>query len=131
MKKAEDLDAEREAEEEKQRQDNKDRGDAASAAADSSAAAAGSPGPRSKMAKIDDHGGINADSPLPSPKLAPTTSSHNLPSYLNAAARKKTRSSTPPLCAVCGLEAPYTCVYCGERFCCITCQAYHMETRCV
>lgn len=108
----------------------------AAAAATAGIAAAGSGQPASpglrpaKGGRPEEAGrAASSDSPLPSPKLLPTVPSHGLPSYTTAAARRKTRSSTPPLCAVCGLAAPYTCIYCGTRFCCLTCQVYHMDTR--
>ncbi|GIX76892.1 zinc finger HIT domain-containing protein 1 [Caerostris darwini] len=34
-------------------------------------------------------------------------------------------------CAVCGFNAPYTCVQCGTRFCSVKCQGIHQDTRCM
>ena len=40
--------------------------------------------------------------------------------------------SHPPrrFCSVCGYSSHYTCVRCGMRYCCITCQKTHQDTRC-
>lgn len=34
-------------------------------------------------------------------------------------------------CSVCGFEAPYTCKKCGMRFCSVSCNETHSETRCL
>lgn len=34
-------------------------------------------------------------------------------------------------CCVCGLKAPYTCITCGMRFCCVSCLQTHRDTRCL
>lgn len=34
-------------------------------------------------------------------------------------------------CSVCGHVAPYTCLACGMRFCCINCLGSHRDTRCL
>jgi len=67
---------------------------------------------------------------LASPIALPAKRTSGPPSYVTARARSKKRCSTPPLCAVCGLEAPYTCIYCGTRYCSIKCQTHHAATRC-
>lgn len=94
--------------------------------------------------KRKDGGGASASGPAtPAPPQTPKsqtgeaadgldeteTPRHGLPSYVNARAGPAKRASTPPLCAVCGLVAPYTCIFCGDRYCSLPCQAHHSETR--
>ncbi|KAL0486615.1 helicase SWR1 complex subunit [Acrasis kona] len=49
--------------------------------------------------------------------------------YLAAATKP---SSTPRrhFCSICGNLSCYTCVKCKQRYCSITCNAQHQETRC-
>lgn len=51
------------------------------------------------------------------------------PSYMDAAA-EDSKFPQRYFCAVCGFEAPYECLKCGVRFCCVSCQGVHVETRC-
>ncbi|GJP35724.1 hypothetical protein CLOM_g20255 [Closterium sp. NIES-68] len=53
------------------------------------------------------------------------------PSYLTAAMGPPTVTSARRFCSVCGTHAPYTCPRCGSRFCCVSCQRLHNETRCL
>ncbi|XP_074593071.1 zinc finger HIT domain-containing protein 1 [Brevipalpus obovatus] len=34
-------------------------------------------------------------------------------------------------CCVCGFAAPYTCIACGMRYCCVACLQTHKDTRCL
>ncbi|CAI7811736.1 unnamed protein product [Closterium sp. NIES-54] len=53
------------------------------------------------------------------------------PSYLTAAVGPPTATSVRRFCSTCGSHAPYTCPRCAARFCCISCQRLHNETRCL
>ncbi|CAI5943313.1 unnamed protein product [Closterium sp. NIES-64] len=53
------------------------------------------------------------------------------PSYLTAAVGPPTAASVRRFCSACGSHAPYTCPRCAARFCCISCQRLHNETRCL
>ena len=50
--------------------------------------------------------------------------------YVSIVAAPSTRPP-PPLRAVCGLKAPYTCLFCATRYCSKKCLSHHAETRCV
>lgn len=55
------------------------------------------------------------------------------PNYTTATAPTPDKYNQPRrhFCGVCGLTGKYTCITCGSRFCSITCQATHKETRCM
>lgn len=55
------------------------------------------------------------------------------PNYSTAVAPSPEKFNLPRrhFCGVCGLSGKYTCVTCGSRFCTITCQGVHKETRCM
>lgn len=63
------------------------------------------------------------------------------PNYLSAAApppglikiddRIIVKVTKRHFCCVCGLKAPYTCITCGMRFCCVSCLTTHRDTRCL
>lgn len=53
------------------------------------------------------------------------------PTYLSAVAQSEMTRSVRHFCSVCGQGAPYTCVRCGTRFCCLKCSVIHNETRCL
>ena len=48
--------------------------------------------------------------------------------YVTIAAQPSARPP-PPLCGVCGLKAPYTCLFCATRYCSKKCLSQHSETR--
>ena len=52
------------------------------------------------------------------------------PNYITAAS---SAPNHPPraFCSVCGYLSCYTCVRCGMRYCCISCQRTHNDTTCV
>lgn len=55
------------------------------------------------------------------------------PNYSTAVAPEPEKFNLPRrhFCSVCGYSGKYTCVTCGARFCTITCQSTHKDTRCM
>lgn len=55
------------------------------------------------------------------------------PNYATAAAPSPEEFNIPRrhFCGVCGHKGIYICITCGARFCGISCQATHKETRCM
>lgn len=51
-------------------------------------------------------------------------------SYLDASA-EDTSFPARHFCTVCGFESIYVCTQCGAKFCSLSCQAIHVESRCV
>ncbi|CAI5494026.1 unnamed protein product, partial [Closterium sp. Naga37s-1] len=85
---------------------------------------------------------LSVCSPLPCFSLASMPPPHSpqanleilplgTPSYLTAAVGPPTAASVRRFCSACGSHAPYTCPRCAARFCCISCQRLHNETRCL
>lgn len=52
------------------------------------------------------------------------------PNMLNTIA-KASKYPRRYFCSVCGFEFKYTCLRCGEKFCCKKCGIIHKETRCL
>lgn len=67
------------------------------------------------------------------PQLLDEDSKRDPPNYASAAAPPIAKFNLPRrhFCGVCGFTGKYTCVSCGSRFCCISCQETHKETRCL
>lgn len=66
-------------------------------------------------------------------QLLDEDSKRNPPNYCTAVAPSPDKYNLPRrhFCSVCGYTGKYTCITCGSRFCSITCQGTHKETRCM
>lgn len=51
--------------------------------------------------------------------------------YLAATSEKSVHFPARRFCSICGYVSNYTCVKCGQRYCCVACYTTHEDTRCL